>query len=144
MVYCLCSKNTFMLHILYSSPPTVVLPGKTYFFKGRSYWKFYDRRMRVDDTYPRAIATDWLKCSDVHIEQGKDDPQPPSSAAAAPQHHHGVWLCVFFMLCSFLSKPLLEGSIHKHFYKKLSMIVKPERDMQGLVIVQRKLTLEES
>ncbi|XP_041347999.1 matrix metalloproteinase-2-like [Gigantopelta aegis] len=40
--------------------------GKTYFFKGRQYWEFYDLKMKKRRGYPKSTARDWLKCSGAH------------------------------------------------------------------------------
>jgi hypothetical protein len=36
--------------------------GKTYFFKGKVFWEFNDRRMRVVSTVPSLSAPYWMGC----------------------------------------------------------------------------------
>jgi hypothetical protein len=39
-----------------------LLLGKTYFFKGKVFWEFNDRRMRVVNPIPSLSAPYWLSC----------------------------------------------------------------------------------
>ncbi|XP_076435195.1 matrix metalloproteinase-17-like isoform X2 [Babylonia areolata] len=68
--------------------------GKTYFFKGNRFWKFYDLKMRVEKSYPRRIASDWLQCSsesDSPVVIGSNLAQHSvDSSAAASHRHHGL------------------------------------------------------
>ena len=36
--------------------------GKTYFFKGKNFWEFHDRRMAVLEPEPTPIAETWMHC----------------------------------------------------------------------------------
>lgn len=36
--------------------------GRTYFFKGKGYWRFNDLRMSVDHRDPYPSAERWMKC----------------------------------------------------------------------------------
>lgn len=38
------------------------LAGKTYFFKGKGFWKFNDLRMRVDHWEQKLSAPVWMGC----------------------------------------------------------------------------------
>lgn len=37
--------------------------GKTYFFKGKSFWQFDDLRKHVTSEKPELSAVRWMKCS---------------------------------------------------------------------------------
>jgi hypothetical protein len=39
-----------------------LLLGKTYFFKGKVFWEFNDRRMRVVNPIPSLSAPYWMSC----------------------------------------------------------------------------------
>lgn len=47
-----------------------------YAFKGRQYWKFDQRSLKPEGSYPRSIAKDWLDCA--------EEPYPPLSAPTSP------------------------------------------------------------
>jgi matrix metalloproteinase-16 (membrane-inserted) len=40
----------------------LVLLGKTYFFKGKGFWKFNDLRMRVENEQQTPSAPFWMGC----------------------------------------------------------------------------------
>lgn len=40
-----------------------MLSGKTYFFKGKGFWKFNDLLMRVEHYEPKLSAPFWMGCS---------------------------------------------------------------------------------
>nr|BBE38633.1 matrix metalloproteinase [Pinctada fucata] len=40
--------------------------GKTYFFKDKMVYKFYDMKMRVDKKYPKPIKNNFLGCNQAH------------------------------------------------------------------------------
>ncbi|XP_025068614.1 matrix metalloproteinase-17-like [Alligator sinensis] len=50
--------------------------GEVYAFKGRQYWKFDQRSLKPEGSYPRSIAKDWLECA--------EEPYPPLSAPTSP------------------------------------------------------------
>lgn len=45
-----------------------LFPGRTYFFKEKSYWKFNDQKMKAESTYPRPSAGFWMNCSTFKAE----------------------------------------------------------------------------
>lgn len=43
--------------------------GKTYFFKGKGYWRFNDLRMSVDQADPHPSAPHWMKCQQHKVRE---------------------------------------------------------------------------
>ena len=76
----------WQLHLInnleYSFKP---LPGKTYFFKGKVFWEFNDRRMRVVSSTPSVSSSFWMGCN-IGMETlqgltGEERLELPSSGA---------------------------------------------------------------
>lgn len=51
---------------------TCFFVGKTYFFKGKGFWKFNDLRMRVENERQTLSAPFWMGCS-KNIEDGSNE-----------------------------------------------------------------------
>ena len=101
--------SVFMLPVHTPSHFPSTFAGKTYFFQGRAYWKFYDLRMRVDNSYPRIIAQDWLQCSDAHkqnqpAQQRKDKDKDHSHSSASSPPRVALWLCLSLLLTSCIGR----------------------------------------
>lgn len=51
-------------------------PAYTYFYKGTKYWRFDNKRMKIDTGYPRSILNDFMGCH-VHFDPGTDTDTKP-------------------------------------------------------------------
>lgn len=49
---------------------------KTYFFKGKGFWKFSDHGMRVEEENPKPSAHFWMRCPREHGGRENDDYYP--------------------------------------------------------------------
>jgi hypothetical protein len=84
-------KKLFLIYKL-TKQKTLVFPGRTYFFKGKGFWKFDDTHMRIAHEQQRPSATHWMGCKSEqtaveHLPRRRKEPltQDPeiTSAAAA-------------------------------------------------------------
>lgn len=50
-----------------------VSTGKTYFFKGKSYWQFVDAKMSVKHRDPKSSAVQWMGCTSIDSNEVYDD-----------------------------------------------------------------------
>lgn len=61
--------------------------GKTYFFKGRGFWKFNDLRMRVEHYEQKPSAPVWMGCKQDYEQNDLNQKLPyinyPVSATSA-------------------------------------------------------------
>lgn len=48
----------------------------TYFYKGVKYWRFDNKRMKVDQGYPRSVLNDFMGCR-VHFDPSEDPDVKP-------------------------------------------------------------------
>lgn len=61
----------------------------TYFYKDTKYWRFDNRRMKVDSGYPRSILNDFMGCR-VHFEaepEVKPDHRRPDATDKDPDDY---------------------------------------------------------
>lgn len=69
----------------------IVISGKTYFFKGKGFWKFNDLRMRVEHDEQKESAQFWMGCSkNMGFEPEKKEPLTATrstSGVALPTLH---------------------------------------------------------
>lgn len=85
--------------------------GRTYFFKGRGFWKLNDIRMRAENENPIPSAAFWMNCSnydqDHHPSKSKYSKkweneekitQPSSSTLFAPNVFSLVLLLLYNLL----------------------------------------------
>lgn len=59
--------------------------GKTYFFKGKVFWEFNDRRMKVVSPTPSLSATYWMSCPNGMPTSL--DGQPAQADRPAEEHY---------------------------------------------------------
>lgn len=61
-------------------------PGKTYFFKGKGFWKFNDLQMRVENEKQFSSATFWMGCATERTGRraGYKAPPAPGSTLRSP------------------------------------------------------------
>lgn len=84
--------------------------GKTYFFKGKSYWQFNDSRMHVTQNRPDSSAIRWMGCprvtatysNEVYDDEELQQKEPLTAAAPIISTNHIVLLvCGVFLLSQF-------------------------------------------
>lgn len=72
----------FLLGLLLdAAPPLSVLPRFlltpavfTYFYKGNSYWKFNNQKLKVEPGYPKSALRDWMGCpSEGRPDEGTEE-----------------------------------------------------------------------
>lgn len=85
--------------------------GKTYFFKGKTYWEFNDSLMHVTHSRPELSAPRWMDCPrptmDLNeaIDEETKEPLISTGGQSSPSEHSKL----FLILCAIL---LL--SLHNH------------------------------
>lgn len=81
---------------------TFFLAGKTYFFKGKGFWKFNDLRMRVEHEEQNDSAHFWMGCSrNIGFEPDNKAPLTATSSTAGaelPVIHLFTTLVISFQL----------------------------------------------
>lgn len=80
----------------------ITILGKTYFFKGKGFWKFNDLRMRVEHEEQNDSAQFWMGCSkNIGFEPDNKAPLTATSSTsgvALPTFHLITMLVVSFHL----------------------------------------------
>jgi Na+/H+ antiporter NhaC len=57
--------------------------GNSYFFKGKVFWKFNDKHMRVESENPTLSAPFWMGCTSTPLVPTERNPINPTSATAS-------------------------------------------------------------
>ena len=57
--------------------------GNSYFFKGKVFWKFNDKHMRVDSENPTLSAPFWMGCSSTPLVPTDTNPITPNDGATS-------------------------------------------------------------
>lgn len=90
--------------------------GKTYFFKGKGYWRFNDLRMSVDHADPLLSAHEWMKCQRLPkqrepiVDVTTEEQQQVSGATGVT--NAGWPLALFILLALVSSKTTLLSVVH--------------------------------
>lgn len=77
---------------------------RTYFFKGKGFWKFDDHYMQVQHEQPRSSAHFWMKCPKRHGGGEEHDKESRRakivSASSAKALHKYLLICVALVIMS--------------------------------------------
>ncbi|PSN44383.1 hypothetical protein C0J52_10926 [Blattella germanica] len=84
--------------------------GKTYFFKGKGFWKFNDLRMRVENERQTLSAPFWMGCpreldsptEPTNLLPAKEELDIQPAVAASSTLHAGTALTVLLLHCILL------------------------------------------
>lgn len=95
---CLSPVSHTFIPLVHFFRPT---PGKTYFFKGKSFRQFVDSEMRVRQEEPESSAVRWMRCQRTPTHSSFDDNhrQPLlSSGRTLSTSTAWLWLCLALAL----------------------------------------------
>ncbi|CAG9817810.1 unnamed protein product [Phaedon cochleariae] len=104
-VYLAPAAHSAPVDIVYSVPVLNVCSGRTYFFKGKGFWKFDDQHMRVEHAEQKLSAPFWMGCSTNYREKSPFTSSSGQKSSATAETAIFILISLCSVILSRSSKP---------------------------------------